>query len=169
MAIARDFPSQLRGAETRLTRFLARYSIDLLRISLGIVFLAFGVLKFFPGLSPAEGIAVRTIESITLGLVPDGIASASVAGLEVAIGTLLLTGRWLRLGLVLLAIALVGILSPILLMWDEMFRGAIYAPTIEGQYVFKDIVLVAAAAVVAAQALGARMTTDRLEPVRARR
>ena len=39
--------------DVRITRWLARYGILLLRISLGIVFFWFGVLKFFPGLSPA--------------------------------------------------------------------------------------------------------------------
>ena len=36
-----------------ITAWMARHGLRLLRISLGIVFLWFGVLKFFPGLSPA--------------------------------------------------------------------------------------------------------------------
>ena len=39
--------------DTALTTWMARYGIRLLRTSLGFVFLWFGVLKFFPGLSPA--------------------------------------------------------------------------------------------------------------------
>jgi uncharacterized membrane protein YphA (DoxX/SURF4 family) len=40
---------------------MARYGPMLLRVSLGIVFLWFGILKFFPSASPAEELASRTI------------------------------------------------------------------------------------------------------------
>ena len=56
--------------DRRITAWMARYGILLLRLSVGIVFLWFGVLKFFPGLSPAEGLAARTISTLTLGIIP---------------------------------------------------------------------------------------------------
>jgi putative oxidoreductase len=151
--------ASLEGAEAHVTGWLARYSVDVLRITLGLVFLAFGVLKFFPGLSPAQDLAARTVEMLTFGLVPDQVAVLMVATLESTIGLLLVTGRWLRLGIGLLIVAMAGILSPLVLLPDELFRGQIYAPTLEGQYVLKDIVLLSAAFVVAARALGARMVT----------
>jgi uncharacterized membrane protein YkgB len=49
---------------------MARHGITLLRVSLGVVFLWFGVLKFFPGLSPAQSLAARTIHTLTFGMVP---------------------------------------------------------------------------------------------------
>lgn len=152
----------LRAAEARIIEWLARYSVDLLRISLGLVFLAFGVLKFVPGLSPAQELVGRTVELLTFGLVPDQGAVPIVAALETTIGLLLVTGRGLRLGIALLILAMAGILSPLVLLPDELFRGRIYAPTLEGQYVFKDIVLLSAAFVVAARALGARMVPGRV-------
>ena len=154
----------LRDAEAWLSRWLARYSVTLLRISLGLVFLCFGVLKFVPGLSPAEPLAARTLDILTFGLVPERIGLVLVAGLETTIGLLLLKGRWLRFALVLLAVELVGILSPIVLLPSEMFRGTPFAPTLAGQYVLKDIVVAAAGLVVAARALGARMVVDRRNP-----
>ena len=54
-------------------------------------------------------------------------------------------------------IQLGGILSPLVLLPGEMLRADPIAPTLAGQYVFKDIILVAAAMVVGAKALGARM------------
>ena len=143
--------------QTRLTEWLARYSVDLLRVSLGLVFLVFGVLKFFPGLSPAQDLAGRTVEILTFGLIGDELAILMVAALETTIGILLVTGRWPLIGIGLLALAMVGILSPLVLLPDELFRGRIYAPTLEGQYVLKDVVLLSAAFVIAARALGARM------------
>jgi uncharacterized membrane protein YkgB len=149
--------TRLREVERRATDWLARYSVSLLRISLGLVFLGFGVIKFVPGLSPAEPLAGRTLDILTFGLVPERIGLVMVAGLETAIGLLLLTGIWTRVALALLAVELVGILSPIVLLPGEMFRTFPFAPTLEGQYVLKDIVVAAAGLVVAARTLGARM------------
>lgn len=149
-----------RSIELRLAGWLAAYSIDALRVSLGLIFLGFGVLKFVPGLSPAEGLAAATLDILTLGLVPQGIGMLAVAALETTIGVLLLTGRAPRIALVLLGVALLGILSPIVLLPGEMFGGSPVAPTLAGQYVLKDVVLVAAALVIAARTLGARLVVD---------
>ncbi len=43
-------------------------------MSLGLVFLWFGFLKFFPGLSPAQDLAARTVDKLTFGLVQPGVA-----------------------------------------------------------------------------------------------
>src|SRR6478752_5875065 len=46
--------------------------IILLRISIGVIYLWFGLLKFFPHLSPAEDLAKETIRILTFGLIsPD--------------------------------------------------------------------------------------------------
>ena len=149
-----------RGAvarlESRLTEWLARYSVPLLRISLGLVFLGFGLLKFVPGLSPAEGLAQQTMDKLTLGLIPAGVGLVLVALLETAIGVSFITGRYLRAGLTLLAMAMVGVLSPVVLLPEQLFAREFNAPTMEGQYVLKDIVLLAAGLVVAARELTTR-------------
>jgi uncharacterized membrane protein YphA (DoxX/SURF4 family) len=138
----------------RATGLLQRYSIDVLRVSLGVVFLLFGALKFVPGLSPAADLAARTLDALTFGVVSGTTAVLVTAVTETFIGLTLITGRMLRVGLVVLAGAMVGILSPLVLFTGDLFGDG---PTIVAQYVFKDIVLVAAGLVVAAQALGARL------------
>ncbi len=140
-----------------LQSLLNRYSVGFLRVSLGLVFLVFGVLKFFPGLSPAEDIAAATIDRLTFGLIGGETAVLMTAVLETFIGLTLVTGKFVRLGLVVLAGAFVGILSPLVLFTDELFP---HGPSLMGQYVLKDIVLVAAALVVAAGALGSRLRSD---------
>ena len=50
-----------------LTAFMAKYGILFLRISVGIVFMWFGILKFFPNISPAQDIATNTINKLTFG------------------------------------------------------------------------------------------------------
>ena len=135
--------------------WLSRYSIDALRISLGLVFLGFGILKFFPGMSPAQDLAIRTVETLSFGVVSGMGALFLTAVMECLIGLSLVTGRMLRTGLAVLATALVGILSPLVLFFGELFTGS---PTLEAQYVLKDIVLASSGLVVGAKALGARLT-----------
>lgn len=146
-----------RGVQARVAAWLAQHSITLLRISLGAVFLLFGVLKFFPGVSPAEDIAVRTVETLSFGIVTGQAALLLTAVAEVAVGLSLTTGKFLRAGLLLLGASLVGIMSPLVLFFTDLFPGA---PTLTAQYVLKDVILVAGGMVVAARTLGARFVTD---------
>jgi putative oxidoreductase len=136
---------------------LTRWSVPALRITLGLVFLGFGLLKFFPGASPAEQIVTQTVEALTFGLVHGTGAVILTAIVETFVGLVLLTGRCIRVGLVVLAVVLVGIMSPIVLFPGELFG---HGMTLMGQYVLKDLVFAAAAAVVAAVTLGARLTRD---------
>lgn len=142
----------------RLTGWLTRYSIDLLRVSLGLVFLCFGALKYIPGASPAADLAERTLSALTFGVISGQTALVVTATAECFIGLTLVTGRLLRIGLVVLAVSLVGIMSPLLLFFGDLVPGT---PTIEAQYVFKDIVLATAGLVVAAKSTGARLVAGR--------
>lgn len=146
--------------DTALNRWLVANSIAILRVSLGLVFLAFGALKFFPGMSPIEGLATRTTEALTLGLVPAGAGLAATAALECAIGLCFVTGRFLRVGVWLMGAQMLGAMSPLVLFPGEMFSGPFRAPTLEAQYIIKDVILVAAAAVIAATWTGARIVAE---------
>jgi putative oxidoreductase len=139
----------------RLADVLAAHSITVLRVSLGLVFLVFAAFKFVSGASPAEELAVATVGKLTFGVVTGSAALLLTAVTETVIGLTLVTGRFLRLGLLVLAGALVGILSPLVLFPGQMWGE--HGPTLTGQYVFKDIVLAAAGLVVAAHTLGARL------------
>ena len=147
-------PALAERITQRLAAWLADHSIAILRVSLGLVFLMFGILKFVPGASPAEALAVRTVQTLSLGILPAQAAALLTAVIETFIGLTLVSGRLLRTGLAVMATALVGIMSPLVLFAADLFPGA---PTLEAQYVLKDIVLVAAGLVVAAAALGARL------------
>jgi putative oxidoreductase len=139
----------------RVAETLTAHSIDVLRISLGLVFLVFASFKYVSGASPAEDLAIATVDKLTLGMVSGHSALLFTALTETVIGLTLLTGRFVRVGLLVMAMALVGILSPLVLFPDQMWSGN--GPTLTGQYVFKDIVLAAAGLVVGAHALGSRL------------
>lgn len=145
-------------AVDHLTEVLAAHSVTALRMSLGLVFLAFAAVKYVAGASPAEDLAVATVTQLTFGVVAGSDALLLTALTETVIGLTLLTGRFVRLGLVVLAGAMMGIMSPLVLFPGQMWADG--GPTLVGQYVFKDIVLVSGALVVAAHALGARLRTD---------
>ncbi|GAA1911723.1 hypothetical protein GCM10009775_00360 [Microbacterium aoyamense] len=139
-------------AEAGLKVFLQRWSIPALRTALGGVFLVFGVLKFIPGASPLEALVASTWDKLTFGIVGAQPALILTAVIEVTAGILLVAGGALaRIGLVVLALAFVGILSPIVLLPGEVFGAA--GPTLTGQYIFKNVVLIAAALVVASRVL----------------
>lgn len=151
--VAHRLRTMVITGEAAIHRWLMRYSIIALRISMGAVYFAFGILKYFPGMSPAQDLALATTHLLSFGLVPavvpSSAAMALIATLECTIGLLLITGRWLRLTISLLAIQLVGILSPIILLSGRMFGGPHHMPTLEGQYVLKDVILLTAAMVIA--------------------
>jgi hypothetical protein len=148
-------PAPAADPSTRFAQWLSRHSITALRISLGLVIAGFGVLKFIPGASPAEALVMETTETLTFGAVSGTTAVVLTAVLETFLGLTLLTGRGLRLGLVVMAGWLAAIMAPVVLFPGEMFPGGF--PTLAAQYVLKDVILAAAWAVVAAQVLGARL------------
>lgn len=147
-------PPQLERIDVRATRWMARNGLTFLRISLGIVFLWFGALKFFPGMSPANDLAARTIEQLSGGLVGRDIAVPVLATWEGLIGLGLLFGVFLRAVLLLLGLQMVGTLTPLVLFPAEVFTRVPYAPTLEGQYIIKNAVLISAAIVLGATVRG---------------
>lgn len=150
--------ARLVRLEGMVHSWLMRFSITALRVSMGVLFLGFGVLKFVPGLSPAQDLVETTISVMSFGLVPGAVGLIVTAVLECLIGASLIAGRGLRVTVYLLAGELLGILSPLVLLPGRLFSGPGHAPTLEGQYVLKDLVLVAAAMVVATQFRGASIT-----------
>ena len=139
----------LQLLDAAIHRFLLAHSIQMLRIIVGLIFLGFGVLKFFPGVSPVEELTIKTTDALSFDLVPGGIAIVLIASLECIVGLLLISGRGLRIAVYLLAGQLIGILAPLVLFTGRLFDGPHHAPTLEGQYVLKDLILVAAGFVVA--------------------
>ena len=146
--------------DARITGFLARASVPTLRVGLGIVFLWFGALKFVPGLSPAEDLATRTITQLTGGAVPPSTSLPILAVWETLIGVGLLSGRFLRATLFLLAVQMAGTITPLFLFPGETFTAFPYAPTLEGQYIIKNVVLIGAAMVVGATVRGGRLVPE---------
>lgn len=149
--------SRFDQLDRSLIAFMARYGITLLRVSVGIVFLWFGFLKFFPGLSPAEDLATKTMHVLSFGLVPSKQALIILAVWECAVGLGLICGTFLRATLLLLWLQMAGTITPMFIFPREVFSHFPYAPTLEGQYIIKNFVLVSAGIVVGATVRGGRL------------
>lgn len=146
--------------DKKFTQWMAHNGIFLLRLSVGIVFLWFGLLKFFPGLSPAEGLAARTIVTLSFGLLPAKTAVLILAVWECLIGLGLISGIFLRGTLLLLWMQMAGTITPLFLFPNECFTVIPLAPTLEGQYIIKNIVLISAGIVIGATVRGGRLTAE---------
>ena len=156
----RTLPGPLDPVDVRLTQWMTRYGVVILRVALGFVFLWFGALKYFSGLSPAQTLALGTIDALTFGLIPTAMSLMLLATLECAIGLGLISGRFTRLTLLLLAFQMVGAASPLFLFPAEVFTRFPYAPTLEGQYIIKNVVLISAGLVIGATVRGGGLTAN---------
>ncbi|MCC9738914.1 DoxX family protein [Streptomyces sp. MNU89] len=156
-SVGEQSPCPPRGPAPEGTGYggrVQRRGPGLLRVCVGAVFLWFGVPKFFPAASPAEGVAVRTASKLTFGLLPPDVVLPVLAASETAIGLGLVTGVLLRMALVGFFVHMAGVFSALLLLPGEMWQGIAPVPTLEGQYIIKNVVLVAACLVVAADEWG---------------
>ena len=144
----------ISSVDRRITTWLGLHGVTLARVSLGVIFLWFGALKFIPGWSPAAELAAKTMHHVSFGLLDPKTGLLIVAAWETLIGVGLLTARALRITLLLLVIQMIGTMLPLVLYPAETWIVAPLAPTLEGQYIIKNLVLLSAAAVVGATLRG---------------
>jgi uncharacterized membrane protein YkgB len=141
--------------DAQITRWMAQRGISILRIALGIVFLWFGALKLVPGLSPAEDLVRATVPFL-----PGSLLLPLLGLWEITIGLGFLTGRALRLTILLLFLQMPGTVAPVFLLPERVFTDFPFGLTLEGQYIVKNLVLIAAALVIGATVRGGRLVED---------
>ena len=126
---------------------MGRWGTLAVRISFGIIFIWFGILKPL-GISSAEPLVIATVPWLP---VFDGGTWVSIIGWwEVAIGIAFLFRRTIRVAVALLALQMVGTFMPLVLLPDVTFQAGHfpYGPTLEGQYIIKNLMIISAALVV---------------------
>ena len=123
---------------------LSDHSTRLLRWAIGINYFWFGALKFFTGLSPAEGLAKDTIRVLTFGLIPDDLNLLVLAGWEVGIGLIFLSGFFTRFGTIAAIVHMIFTFMPLFFFPEVSFSHAPFGFTIVGQYIVKNLVFLAA-------------------------
>ncbi len=115
----------------------------ILAVSIGLIYIWFGALKFFPELSPAEIVAKDTIDFLTFGLIPDHISILLLAGSEIALGLLLVMNIYRRQVALLALCHMVGTFAPLFLFPERSFLSP-FCFTLLGQYIAKNIIIVSA-------------------------
>ena len=123
------------GSQDRITRVLS--------ISLSVVFYWFGIQKFFPGASPAEDIASSTIHELTAQVVPMRIGLFLLACWEIVLGVSLLVFPRSRLILWSALLHLCMTFTPFIIFPGQIFGSAAGSLTLLGQYIVKNLVLLA--------------------------
>lgn len=129
---------------TRYSIAISRKSLALLRISIGIIYIWFGMLKFFPGFSPAQDLAINTIQKLTFNTIPAHTSLILLAGWETLVGVLLIIGWQLRKVLLFMILHMICTFTPLLFFPELSFKVAPYRFTLVGQYIMKNIIILSA-------------------------
>lgn len=127
--------------------FMQRWGVVALRLSLAVIFIWFGILKPL-GLSTAEPLVKATVEFMPLLSAEQWVVV--IGWWEVLIGVGFLFQKTTRLAIVLLAGQMVGTFMPLFMLPSVTFQAGHlpYAPTLEGQYIIKNLLIISAAMVV---------------------
>lgn len=137
----------LNKIDNEIASFMQKWGVIALRISLGIIFIWFGVLKAV-GISPAEPLVKATV-----GWMPffntDGWV-VIIGWWEIIIGVSFLFQKTIRIAIGLLALQMAGTFMPLIILTEVTFQsgGFPYAPTLEGQYIIKNLLIISAALVI---------------------
>lgn len=136
--------TRLRRIETKFLKWTESYSLIFLRVSIGIIYALFGVLKFFPNYSPAEPLAINTIEALSFGMLAGNSALLSLAVFETGLGLCIIFQYRLRLTIYLTIGHMLGTFLPLVFFPDQVFTALPLSLSLVGQYIIKNFVIVGA-------------------------
>lgn len=132
--------------DKRISLVMRRWGTLALRISFAIIFVWFGILKPF-GLSPAEQLLKATVAWLPFWE-PD-FWLVLIGWWEVVIGITFLFKQTTRVAIPLLPLQMAGTFMPLVFLPDITFQnGNFLLPTMEGQYIMKNLMIISAALVV---------------------
>ncbi len=139
---------EIKRIDKLFIRLMHDWSLPTLRISLAIVFLWFGELKIL-GVSPVVDLLQHSYSFF-----PEP-AFVTILGIwEIIIGITLFFNITLRFALALLWLQMAGTLFAPLLNWSLFFnKGNIFLLTIQGEFIVKNLVLIASSLVIGGFAL----------------
>lgn len=144
-----------------MTKEKAIYPIKFLGLSVGLVYLWFGVLKFFPALSPAEDLAKQTINALSFGWLPADVSIKLLAIWETLIGLALISNVYRKVTLWITFLHILLTFSPFFLFPEQSFTSLPYGFTLLGQYIFKNIIIIGALIVLLNYSMSEGVTTKR--------
>lgn len=142
MAETRENKKTFNDVDAAIAGWMNRHGHVFLRISMGIIFIWFGLLKSF-GRSPVNDLVARTVYWFD----PD-IFIPVLGWWEFAIGACFLIRPMIRIGIFLLFLQIGGTFLPLIILPDVCFQKFPFVLTIEGQYIVKNLLIISAAIVI---------------------
>ncbi|NLI24518.1 MAG: DoxX family membrane protein [Bacteroidales bacterium] len=128
---------------------MSKWSIPAIRISFAIIFIWFGILKPFD-VSSAESLLKATVAWLPFGSPEFWLVA--IGWWEVAIGITFLFQRTTKIAIALLFLQMIGTFMPLVFLPEVTFQnGNILTPSLEGQYIIKNVMIISAALVLGGQ------------------
>lgn len=135
----------LKKLDSGIIKNMRSASIPSIRISFGVIFIWFGILKPL-GLSSAEGLLKATVIWLPFGS-PD-IWLIIIGFWEVVIGVFFFFKKTTRIAIILLLLQMGGTFMPLIVLTEVTFQSNnFFLPTLEGQYIIKNLMIISAALV----------------------
>ncbi|MBA3956845.1 MAG: hypothetical protein H0X51_00410 [Parachlamydiaceae bacterium] len=141
--MTQDSEDTVKQVEKTAIKQMRQWGIWLLRVSLGIVFFWFGLLKIF-NVSPVQHMIEKTY-TFTVER-PEYIIFLGI--IEVLIGLGLIFKVYLKTTLILLWLQIAGILLSVFFHPPLFFNGNPFFLTLEGEFVVKNLIILAASIVI---------------------
>lgn len=118
------------------------------RVSIFVIYFWFGLLKVL-GLSPASGLVAALLERTIPFLTPEQFIFAFGA-FEMLVGLLFLKRGWEKLAIPLFFLHMATTFGPLVMLPAATWQQA-GVPTLEGQYIIKNLALIACVLAIAAR------------------
>ena len=126
-----------------ISKYMSTYGILLLRYSLAMIFIWFGLLKPL-GISPAQELVENTVYWFD-----DKATFVNFLGWwEVVIGFTMCVRPLIRISIFLLFLQIPGTFLPLVLLPEVCFTDFPYGLTLEGQYIVKNLIIISSALVI---------------------
>ena len=139
--------SKFEKIDQAIARVMNTWAIPAIRFSFAIIFFLFGILKPL-GVSPAESIVKATVVWLPFGE-PNWWLNL-IGWWEVVIGLTFLFKKTTRIAIGLLFLQMLGTFMPLVFLPEVVYQKgySLYMPTMEGQYIIKNLMIISAALVV---------------------
>lgn len=133
-----------------------------LQISIGLVYLWFGTLKFFPNVSPAEELATNTIGELTFSIIPPSVSIILLAIWEVLVGILFLFDFQKKVVIKVSVVHMLLTFTPLYFFPELIFTENLLTLTLLGQYIIKNLIILGALGVLWLEVLQEKNTKNEI-------
>lgn len=135
----------LKKTDQEIAQKMKTFGVPALRLSFAIIFIWFGILKPL-GWSSAEGLLKATVAWLPFGEPQTWLAV--IGYWEILIGLCFLFKFTTRFAIGLLFLQMLGTFMPLVFLPEVTFEnGNVLLPTLEGQYILKNLMIIAGALV----------------------